>query len=91
MIITLAAVGVLALATAAPAPAPLLTAAGVIPLGVPKGEISDLAIDYADRRLFVLERDAGGVAVVELPSGVVTQTLSRLPSPRGLAHEAPNN
>jgi len=91
MIITLAAVGVLALATAAPAPAPLLTAAGVIPLGVPKGEISDLAIDYADRRLFVLERDAGGVVVVELLSGAVTQTLSRLPSPRGLAHEAPNN
>jgi len=40
------------------------------------GQITDLEFDYANRRLFVLERDSGAIAVIDLPTETVTQTLS---------------
>jgi hypothetical protein len=91
MINAIAFAAVLALGTAGPALASLLRVTGSIPLGSLKGAISDLEIDYANQRLFVLERDAGRLAVVDLLSGTINQTLGGLGIPHGLAHEPPNN
>ena len=62
-----------------------------IPLGPIAGEITDLEFDYANQRLFVLEHDSGAIAIIDLPTGTVVQTLAGLKAPRGLAHEPPNS
>ena len=90
MIRTLAAAVIVVLGPHEPALAALLTPAGSIPLGFPKGAISDLGFDYANRRLFALEPDAGRLEVVDLLGGAVSQTLRGLWAPQGLAHEPPN-
>ena len=90
MIRTLAAAVIVVLGPHEPALAALLTPAGSIPLGFPKGAISDLGFDYANRRLFALEPDAAKLVVVDLLGGAVSQTLRGLWAPQGLAHEPPN-
>jgi DNA-binding beta-propeller fold protein YncE len=92
-----AKITVLALAAAAAiratnlASAAQLVLVGGIPVGPGAGEITDLEFDYANQRLFVLEGDSGTIAVIDLPTGTVTQTLRGLRTPRGLAHEPPNS
>ncbi len=68
-----------------PAAAAPLTQIGSIALGPVKGAIGALAIDYAHQRLFVLEPDAGSLAVADLDRGSIVQTVTGLAAPRGLA------
>ncbi|MEA2783384.1 MAG: hypothetical protein QOK29_4928 [Rhodospirillaceae bacterium] len=75
------------LAAFRPAAAAPLVPAGSIGLGPVVGSLNDLAMDYANQRLFVLEGAAGAVAVVDLGAGTVTQTLNGLSSPQGLARD----
>jgi DNA-binding beta-propeller fold protein YncE len=81
-----AAIGATNLASAAQ-----LALIGSIPVGPVAGQLTDLEIDYASQRLFVLERESGAIAVIDLPTETVTQTLRGLKAPRGLAHEPPNS
>jgi len=69
--------------------APLVLVRG-IPVGPVVREITDLELDYANRRLFALESDSGTIAVIDLPTETVSQILRGLRTPRGLAHEPPN-
>jgi DNA-binding beta-propeller fold protein YncE len=80
------AIGTCNLASAAP----LMLVRG-IPIGPVAGEITDLELDYANQRLFALEADSGTIAVIDLPTGTVSQILRGLQAPRGLAHEPPNS
>ena len=84
-LLTLAALGAVNQASAAQ-----LFPVGTIPLGQVTGPIADLALDYANQRLIALESDAGAIAVIDLSTGAVVQTVGGLPAPRGLAHEPPN-
>jgi len=87
-LLALATAGVLSASN--PAPAAQLAPVNIIPFGQVTGRITDLQLDYANQRLFVLEQDAGAVAVVSLQTGIVTQTIRGLLAPQGLAHEPPN-
>jgi hypothetical protein len=80
-----------ALGNANRASSPQLVPFGSIPLGPVAGQITDLELDYANQRLFVLEYNVGAIAVIHLPTGTVVQTLRGLRAPRGLAHEPPNS
>ena len=64
-----------------------LTQGGTIALGNVAGAIDDLAFDFANQRLFVLESGAGRIAVVDLNSGAVEQTVEGLAGPTGLARD----
>ena len=64
-----------------------LTEIGSFPLGPDQGAIDDLAFDFANQRLFVLESGAGQIAVVDLTSGAVSQTVTGLAEPSGLARD----
>ena len=68
-----------------------LTQIGSIPLGDAKGAISDLGVDYANQRLFVLEPDTGTLAVVDLAGGTVAQTVPGIAEARGLARAPTDN
>ena len=68
-----------------------LTQIGSIPLGDAKGTIADLGMDYANQRLFVLEPDAGTLAVVDLAGAKLAQSVTGLASPRGLARAPTDN
>ncbi len=90
-IITAMALAVVAaLGAVSRAPAAPLLPLGSIPIAEVTGRITDLALDYANRRLFVLEDDPGAVAAIDLTTGTATQILKGLPAARGLAHEPPN-
>ena len=90
-IITAMALAVVAaLGAVSRAPAAPLLPLGSIPIAEVTGRITDLALDYANRRLFVLEDDPGAVAAIDLTTGTATQMLKGLPAARGLAHEPPN-
>jgi DNA-binding beta-propeller fold protein YncE len=73
------------LSLSASAEAAPLTQIGSIPLGQVKGAISVLVMDYANQRLFAIEPAAGTLAVVNLDSGAVAQTVTGISEPRGLA------
>jgi DNA-binding beta-propeller fold protein YncE len=90
-IIVLALAALAALGAVSQASSAQLVPVGSIPVGPVAGQITDLELDYANQRLFVLEDDAGAIAVINLPTGTVTQTLRGLKAPRGLAHEPPNS
>jgi DNA-binding beta-propeller fold protein YncE len=64
-----------------------LTQIGSFPLGSAHGAIDDLAFDFANQRLFVLESGAGQIAVVDLATGTVIQTVTGLAKPSGLARD----
>jgi hypothetical protein len=81
--LSLACLGFLSLSV--PAQAAPLTQVGSIPLGPGKGAISTLVIDYANQRLFALEPEAGAVAVADLDKGALTQTVTGIAQPHGLA------
>ena len=68
-----------------------LTQIGSIPLGDAKGAIADLGMDYANQRLFVLEPDAGTLAVVDLAGAKLAQSITGLAGPRGLARAPTDN
>jgi hypothetical protein len=76
-----------ALAWPAGASAASLSPSGTIPLGNVAGAIDDLAFDFANQRLFVLESGAGHIAVVDLNSGAVEQTVEGLAGSTGLARD----
>jgi DNA-binding beta-propeller fold protein YncE len=82
-----AAAILVALAAFRPAAAAPLIPVGSIGLGAVVGGVNDLAMDYANQRLFVLEGAAGAVAVVDLGAGTVSQTVAGLSSPHGLARD----
>jgi len=86
LLVLAAAIGATNLASAAQ-----LALIGSIPVGPVVGQITDLEFDHANRRLFVLERDSAAIAVIDLPTETVTQTLRGMKAPRGLAHEPPNS
>lgn len=67
-----------------------LALVGSITIGPAAGKITDLELDYASQRLFALEPEQGAIAVIDLPTRTVTQTLTQLRSPQGMAHEPPN-
>jgi DNA-binding beta-propeller fold protein YncE len=73
------------LSLAARADAAALTQVGSIPLGQVKGAISVLVIDYANQRLFALAPEAGALAVADLDSGSLKQTVTGISQPHGLA------
>jgi DNA-binding beta-propeller fold protein YncE len=81
-LLTLVLAGIVATAAAEAAP---LTQIGSIPLGDAKGPIAELGIDYANQRLFVLEPEAKALAVADLASAQLAQTLPGINDPRGLA------
>jgi len=76
-----------ALTAAGSAFAAPLTQIGSLPLGSVQGAIDDLAFDFANQRLFVLESEAGQIAVVDLTTGAVSQTVTGLTKPSGLARD----
>jgi DNA-binding beta-propeller fold protein YncE len=67
--------------------APPLSQIGSFSLGPTHGAIDDLAFDFANQRLFVLESGAGQIAVVDLTTGSVIQTVTGLAKPSGLARD----
>ncbi len=81
----------LAVATFRPAAAEQLSQIGSIGLGIVAGAINGLALDYANQRLFVLEGGAGRLVVVDLVAGAVSQTLSGIAAPQGLARAPADN
>jgi DNA-binding beta-propeller fold protein YncE len=85
------AISAIALAGIHPAGAAPLAQVAQIPLGAVKGPVSDLAIDYANQRLFVLEPEAGALAVADMAAGKLSQTLSGLDQPRGMARAPTDN
>lgn len=91
MVRVLTAAAVLAGLAFGQAAAAQLTQIGSIPLGEAKGTIADLGMDYANQRLFVLEPDAGTLAVVDLASAKLAQSVTGLASPRGLARAPTDN
>lgn len=62
-----------------------LSQIGKIDLGPVAGSINGLALDYAHQRMFVLEGGAGRLAVIDLATGTVSQTLTGLSEAKGLA------
>lgn len=64
-----------------------LTEIGTFPLGSGQGAIDDLAFDFANQRLFVLENGAGQIAVIDLTTGAVSQTVTGLATPSSLARD----
>jgi DNA-binding beta-propeller fold protein YncE len=91
MVRVLTAAAVLAGLTFGHAEAAPLTQIGSIPLGDAKGAIADLGMDYANQRLFVLESEAGTLAVVDLAGAKLTQSITGLADPRGLARAPTDN
>jgi DNA-binding beta-propeller fold protein YncE len=91
MVRALTAAAVLAGLTFNQAEAAPLTQIGSIPLGDAKGAIADLGMDYANQRLFILEPDAGTLAVVDLEGAKITQSITGLTGPRGLARAPTDN
>ena len=91
MVRVLTAAAVLAGLAFGRAEAAPLTQIGSIPLGDAKGAIADLGMDYANQRLFVLEPDAGTLAVVDLAGAKLAQTITGLADPRGLARAPTDN
>src|SRR5262249_1005301 len=91
MVRTLTAAAVLAGLAFGQAVAAPLTQIGSIPLGDAKGAIADLGMDYANQRLFVLEPDAGTLAVVDLAGAKLAQSVTGLAAPRGLARAPTDN
>lgn len=75
------------LMTAGGALAAPLTEIGSFPLGAAPGAIDDLAFDFANQRLFVLESGAGQIAVVDLATGAIIQTVKGLAKPIGIARD----
>ncbi len=86
----LSAAAIIALLSGAAVAAPLVQT-GSIHLGAVGGPIADLNIDYANQRLFVLEPGAGALAVADLGSGTLVQTVTGLNDPRGLARAPTDN
>ena len=91
MVRVLTAAAVLAGLTFGQAEAAPLTQIGSIPLGDAKGAIADLGMDYANQRLFVLESEAGTLAVVDLAGAKLAQSITGLADPRGLARAPTDN
>ena len=91
MVRVLTAAAVLAGLAFGQAEAAPLTQIGSIPLGDAKGAIADLRMDYANQRLFVLEPDAGTLAVVDLEGAKIAQSITGLADPRGLARAPTDN
>ena len=91
MVRVLTAAAVLAGLAFGRAEAAPLTQIGSIPLGDAKGAIADLGMDYANQRLFVLEPDAGTLAVVDLEGAKIAQSITGLADPRGLARAPTDN
>jgi len=91
MVRILTAAAVLAGLACGQAGAAPLTQIGSIPLGDAKGAIADLGMDYANQRLFVLEPDAGTLAVVDLEGAKIAQSITGLADPRGLARAPTDN
>jgi len=84
------AVGMGAVGIGGSAVAEPLAQLGSIPVASLTGPISDIDLDYAGRRLFLLARDSGAFAVIDLAGGTASRAVAGLPAPRGIAHEPPN-
>jgi len=85
------ACAILFLATAGRADAAPLNQIGSISLGSAKGTVGAMVMDYANQRLFVLEPDAGALAVADLAVGRIAQTVTGIAGPRGLARAPTDN
>jgi YVTN family beta-propeller protein len=62
-----------------------------IPLGEVRGRVDHLAVDLKRGRLFVAELENDTVAVIDLDAHKVTQVISGLKKPQGLAYHAPTD
>lgn len=65
-----------------------LTLEAKIPLGQVRGRIDHLAVDVAQKRLFVAELGNDTVGVVDLAHHVVLRTLTGLHEPQGVGYES---
>ena len=74
-------------AVAQPAKTALLQLEAKIPLGAVRGRIDHMAIDLKRQRLFVAELGNDSVAVVDLASRKLIQTITGLKEPQGVGYE----